>query len=139
MTLFYRLAADTVVLVHMTYVLTVVLGLPAIWIGILCRHKWARNFWWRCGHLSMIAIVVAEAWAGITCPLTTWEYQLRELAEQETYSGSFIANLVHDYLFYKAPKWVFTMAYSLFGLLVLISFLVAPPHWPRPRKPVTTT
>ncbi len=139
MIFFYRLAADAVVVVHICYVLTVVLGLPAIWIGILWRQKWARNFWWRCGHLSMIAIVVAEAWAGITCPLTDWEDQLRELAGQETNSGSFIGNLVHEWLFYDAPKWVFVIVYTLFGLLVLISFLVAPPYWPGTRKPVETT
>ena len=86
----------------------------------------------------MIAIVVAEAWAGISCPLTEWEHQLRVLARQETYSGSFMANLVHNVMFYDAPKWVFTMAHTLFGLLVLISFLVAPPHWPGIRKSVET-
>jgi len=127
----YRIAADCIVILHMAYVLTVVLGLPAIWIGILCRHQWARNFWWRCGHLAMILIVVAEAWAGIICPLTTWEHQLRELSQQETYQGSFVGNLVHDWLFYDAPQWVFTACYSVFGLLVLASFIVAPPHWPK--------
>ena len=130
MLIFYRIAADAIVLFHMTYVLTVVLGLPAIWLGILFRHQWARNFWWRFGHLSMILIVVAETWAGITCPLTTWEFRLRELAQQETYQGDFIANLVHDWLFWDAPPWFFSTAYTVFGLLVLISFLVAPPRWP---------
>ena len=131
MPLLYRIAADVIVIVHFAYVLTVVLGLPITWIGILLRHQWARNFWWRCGHLTMILIVVAEAWAGITCPLTTWEYQLRELAQAKTYEGAFIANLVHDYMFYDAPPWVFILTYSVFGSLVLGSFLVAPPNWPR--------
>ena len=138
MPLLYRIAADVVVLLHMTYVLTVVLGLPAIWIGILLKHQWARSFWWRCGHLSMILIVVAETWAGITCPLTIWEHQLRELAKQESYQGDFIANLVHDWLFYEAPTWVFTTAYTVFGLLVLASFIAAPPSWPKSRKPTAT-
>lgn len=130
MLLFYRLAADAIVILHMAYVLAVVLGLPAIWIGIAMKWPWARNFWWRCGHLTMILIVVFEAWAGIMCPLTTWESYLRELAQQQTYTGSFVANLVHEWLFYDLPPWVFTILYSLFGLLVLVSFLVAPPHWP---------
>lgn len=79
----------------------------------------------------MILIVVFEAWAGIMCPLTTWESQLREWAGQQTYSGGFIANLVHEWLFYDLPPAVFTFLYSLFGALVLISFLVAPPQWSR--------
>lgn len=134
MLLFYRIAADCVVLFHMAYVLVVVLGLPAIWIGILFRQKWARNFWWRCGHLAMILIVVGEALAGITCPLTTWETELRFPAGQETYRGAFIANLIHDWLFWDAPPWAFTAIYSIFGLLVLISFIIAPPHWPRSTR-----
>lgn len=130
MTLMYRLAADVVVIVHMAYVLVVVLGLPAIWLGILRRHRWVRNFWLRVGHLTMIVIVVGEAWAGITCPLTTWERQLRSLAGQQAYRGAFLANLVHDLLFYHAEPWVFTTIYTVFGMLVVGSFLLAPPRWP---------
>lgn len=136
MPLFYRFAADAIVVIHMAYVLTVVLGLPAIWIGILLKQKWARNFWWRCGHLTMILIVVAETWAGITCPLSTWEWKLRELAQQSSYEGDFIANKIHEWLFYDFPTWVFTTAYTVFGLLVLTSFIVAPPHWPKREKPL---
>lgn len=134
MTLFYRMAADGVVVAHMAYVLIVVLGLPAIWVGIALRHRWVLQFWLRVGHLTMILIVVGEAWAGITCPLTTWEHWLRELAGQQSYRGAFIANLVHDLLFYEAKPWVFTAMYTAFGLLVVGSFLLAPPNWPS-RKP----
>ena len=134
MTLFYRLTADAVVLFHMAYAMTVALGLPVIWVGILFRRPWARNVWWRCGHLTMILVVVAETWAGIQCPLTTWEQQLRKLAQQETYSGDFIANLVHDWLFYNFSPAVFKTIYSVFGLLVFLSFVFAPPHWPQTQK-----
>jgi hypothetical protein len=137
MSLFYRIIADCIVLFHMTYVLIVVLGLPATWIGILLKHQWARNFWWRSVHLAMILIVVAETWAGITCPLTTWEWHLRQMADQQTYQGDFIANKVHDWLFYDFPTWVFTAAYSAFGVLVVASFIVAPPFWPNHRKPAS--
>jgi hypothetical protein len=131
MALFYRLAADLTVIVHMAYVLAVVLGLPAIWIGILLKHRWVRNPWLRCGHLAMILIVVGEAWAGITCPLTIWERQLREAGGDESYRGAFIANLVHNLLFYDFEPWVFTLLYTCFGVLVVTSFLIAPPHWRR--------
>lgn len=137
MALFYRIAADIVVILHMTYVLVVVLGLPAIWLGILRRHQWVRHFGWRVGHLSMILIVVGEAWAGITCPLTTWEHQLREWAGQESYQGAFLANLIHDLLFYDAEPWMFTVIYTVFGLLVVGSFVLAPPRWPGRTVPMT--
>jgi uncharacterized protein DUF2784 len=141
MSLFYRIAADLVVVFHMVYVLIVVLGLPAIWWGIARKHNWIRNIWLRGGHLAMIVIVVAEAWAGITCPLTIWEQQLRDAAGQQSYRGAFLANLVHDLLFSEAEPWVFTVIYSAFGLLVVGSFVMAPPRWPsrlkRTEKEVT--
>ena len=133
MQLFYRIAADVVVVLHMSYVMVVVFGLVITWIGILLHQSWARNFWWRCGHLTMILIVVGEAWAGIICPLTIWEQRLRELAGQQAYAGSFIGNLVHDWLFYDLPRWVFTALYTAFCSLVLLSFIIAPPTWPRKR------
>lgn len=134
MSLFYRLAADLVVIFHMAYVLIVVLGLPAIWWGIVRKHEWVRNVWLRGGHLAMIVIVVGEAWAGITCPLTTWEQQLRDAAGQQAYRGAFLANLVHDFLFYDAEPWVFAVAYTAFGLMVVGSFVLAPPSWAKQTK-----
>ena len=126
---FYGLLADLIVVFHLAYVMVVVLGLPAFWIGIFLRKPWARNIWLRCGHLTMILIVVFEAWAGITCPLTDWEYELRLLAHQNPEEGAFVAKLVHRCLFFELPKWTFIAGYTTFGLLVLISFLVAPPRW----------
>jgi len=134
MSLFYRLAADLVVVCHMAYVLIVVLGLPAIWWGIARKHEWVRNILLRGGHLARIVIVVGEAWVGITCPLTIWEQQLREAAGQQAYRGAFLANLVHDLLFYDAEPWVFAVAYTVFGLLVVGSFVLAPPRWSKRLK-----
>jgi hypothetical protein len=76
----------------------------------------------------MILIVVLEAWLGITCPFTTWEKELRRLAGQTTYQGDFLANFVHETLFFDAPAWVFTVCYTSFGLLILATFLLAPPR-----------
>jgi hypothetical protein len=118
----------------MAYVLFVIVGFLLTLAGCVFRWQWIRNPWFRGVHLAMILVVVAEAWLGITCPLTTWEHQLRELAGEESYDGAFIANLVHDWLFYEAPTWVFTLIYSLFGLGVLLTFFFAPPKWRRDRS-----
>ena len=131
MSLLYRLAADVVVVLHMVYVLIVVLGLPAICWGTVRKQVWVRNAWLRGGHLAMILVVVGEAWAGITCPLTVWEHQLRDAAGQQSDQGAFVANLVHDLLFYDAEPWVFTLLYTVFGLLVAATFVMAPPRWRR--------
>ncbi len=55
----------------------------------------------------MIGIVVAEALAGIPCPLTVWERQLRKAAGQVAYPGDFIGYWTHRLLFYRAEPWVF--------------------------------
>lgn len=104
MELVYRLAADLVVAFHATYVLFVVVGFLLILIGILLKWSWIRNLWFRLAHLAAILIVVAEAWLGITCPLTTWEKALRAEAGQSTYRGDFVANLIHELLFFDARR-----------------------------------
>jgi hypothetical protein len=124
----YRIFADIVVVLHAAYVLFVILGLLAVLAGWLLKWRWIRNVWFRGIHLAMILIVVVEAWFGITCPFTTWEKELRRLAGQASYQGDFLANFVHEMLFFDAPPWVFTVCYTAFGLLILASFLLAPPR-----------
>jgi hypothetical protein len=130
----YSLLADLTVIIHLAYATSVVLGLLAIFLGILCGWQWVRNFWFRVVHLAMIGVVAAEVVCGITCPLTEWENALRERAGEATYSGSFLGRLAHDLLFFEAPAWAFSVAYVLFFLAVLATFVLAPPRWPRRRS-----
>jgi hypothetical protein len=122
------LLADLIVVAHAAYVSFVVLGLVAILAGIAFRWQWIRNPWFRWIHITMIGIVVAEALAGIPCPLTVWERELREGAGQVAYAGDFIGYWTHRLLFYRAEPWVFTLVYTAFGLAVLVAFIVAPPR-----------
>ena len=133
MQLFYRLAADAVVIFHFSIVAFIIFGLLLTLIGCVRRWAWVRNVWFRGLHLLGILIIVGESWIGFTCPFTTWEKQLRALAGEETYQGDFLANCVHDMLFYTGPPWVFTLCYSLFGLAVALTFIFAPPR----LKPTT--
>src|SRR5262249_31586971 len=123
-----RVLADVIVIFHVCYVAFVVLGLVAILAGIVFRWGWVRNPWFRGIHLLMIGIVVGESLAGIPCPLTVWEKQLRVNAGQATYPGDFLGYWAHQVLFYRAEPWVFTVIYSLFGLAVVAAFVVAPPR-----------
>lgn len=122
----YRFAADAIVVLHVAYVLFVMLGLLATLIGRLLRWQWVHNAWFRIPHLTAIAIVVVEAWCGIVCPLTTIEADLREKAGDAHYQGDFIGHWAHECLFIDAAHWVFTVAYSLFGLVVLASVWLVP-------------
>jgi len=125
----YRFLADVTVFIHFAYVAFVILGLIVTLLGWGLKWGWIRNRWFRGIHLAMILVVVLESWAGIICPLTTWEHQLRSAAGQEQYQGDFIANWVHELLFFQAQPWVFTVCYSLFGGLVLMTLYFVPPRW----------
>jgi len=131
MPLLYRIAADLVLVLHAAYVLFVVLGLVLILVGIWRKWEWIRNFWFRVVHLGMIGVVVAESWIGMVCPLTTLENWLRREGGEQGYQGDFIANWVHDLLFFELPAWVFAVGYTLFGAAVLATFFSAPPRWPK--------
>ncbi len=72
-----RMLADLIVVFHASYVSFVVLGLVAILVGAALHWRWVRNFWFRIAHLAAIGVVVLESLAGIPCPLTVWESQLR--------------------------------------------------------------
>lgn len=122
------LLADAVLVLHAAVVLFVVAGLALIILGNLRGWSWVNHVHFRLLHLLAIALVLAEAWLGIPCPLTTLEMWLRTQAGAATYSGGFIAHWLHRLLFYDLPPWVFVLAYSLFALLVAASWLWFPPR-----------
>jgi hypothetical protein len=124
-----RLLADVVLYVHFAYVGVVLFGLLAVLVGYLLNWDWVRNRWFRGLHLAMILIVVLEAWCGIECPLTSWENALRERTGQATHERAFVAELVHDLMFYEAEPWVFTVGYTLFAAAVVGTLFLVPPRW----------
>lgn len=124
----YLLAADAMLLLHVLFVAFVVLGLLLVFVGKARQWSWIRNPWFRLTHLVAIAVVVAQAWLGIICPLTTFEMALRARAGEATYSGFFISHWLEAILYYRAPPWVFVALYTAFGAAVLASWI-----WVRPR------
>lgn len=128
----YQQLADAVLVLHAAVVAFVVGGLVLVVIGNLRNWRWVNALWFRLAHLGAIAVVVAEAWQGVVCPLTTLEMWLRAKAGATTYSGSFIEYWLQRVLYYEAPSWVFALGYSLFGLLVLAAWRYFPPTCKHP-------
>ena len=132
----YSILADFVLMLHVAVVVFVVGGLVLVVVGNIrgCWH-WVNALWFRLLHLAAIAVVVAQTWLGITCPLTTLESWLRLQAGQSSYNTGFIEHWFGQLLFYNAPSWAFTLVYSVFGLLVAASWWTFPPgrskHPPR--------
>ena len=125
---FYQLIADMVLLLHVVFVAFVVVALLLIVVGGYRQWPWVRNRWFRFIHLSCIAIVVVQSWVGLICPLTTFEMWLRGRAGGVQYDVSFIQYWLEHFLYYSAAEWVFVTVYTVFGLLVVVSWVFFPPE-----------
>jgi len=130
----YQFLADAVLALHVGVVLFVVGGLFAILAGNRWHWPWVNRLWFRLAHLAAIAIVVVQAWLGRLCPLTTLESWLRVQAGAAAYGQSFIEHWLQKILYYEAPPWVFTVAYTAFGALVLLAWWRYPPQRGPDRK-----
>ena len=120
----YSLLADTILVIHLSFVVFVVFGFMLILLGLLARWSWIHNRKFRITHLTAIGYVVLQAWFGQLCPLTVWENDLRGRAGQSGYTETFIEHWLHELLFYQAEPWIFTTIYTGFGaLVVLVWFL----------------
>lgn len=121
------IVADAILVIHVAFVIFVICGLFAIYVGYFLKWSWIRNFWFRISHLAAIGIVVLQSWLDAICPLTIWEMSLRKEAGDSAYSGSFIQHWLHSILYYSAPEWVFVLSYTGFGCLVLVSWFIIKP------------
>ena len=122
------LAADVILLLHVLFVIFVVLGMVLIFIGKIRSWSWVLNPWFRLTHLAAIAVVVAQSWLGLICPLTTIEMALRSRAGDNVYSDSFISHWLESILYYQLQPWVFVVCYTTFAAVVVASWF-----WIRPR------
>lgn len=124
----YGLFADAVLFAHFGVVVFVVGGLVAIALGGPRGWHWVYGWWFRLAHLAAIGVVAAQAWLGAACPLTTLESWLRAQTGASPYHKSFIEVWGQRLLFYEAPFWVFAVAYTGFGLLVVVAWRRFPPR-----------
>ena len=124
----YRLLADAVLLLHFSVVVFVVGGLVLVLLGNVRRWAWVNWLPFRVAHLVAIGVVAVQAWLGAVCPLTTLESWLRAQGGEAGYSEGFIEHWLHRMLFFEAPLWIFTLAYTVFGLLVVAAWFLCPPR-----------
>jgi Protein of Unknown function (DUF2784) len=134
----YLLLVDGVAVLHAAYIAFVTIGFALIAAGIAMRWEWVRAFWFRVAHLGAIAFVCTESLMGTACPLTTLEGQLSAMSGEASQSRDFIGYWIDRLIYYDFPPWVFVVAYAMFGILVMIVFILAPPQClaiaPPPRQ-----
>lgn len=131
----YALTADVILIVHLAFILFVLGGQFLVITGYFRKWRWVRNRAFRVCHILAIGIVTVLAWADRLCPLTVWESTLRNAAGEQPYKESFMAHWVGRMVYYDAPQWVFIALYSLFGLLVILTWMWVRPEPGRSDKP----
>ncbi len=125
----YAFFADLLVLFHFFYVTFAVGGELIILAGAFLKLGMVRNFAFRIAHLVAVVFVALESLVDVLCPLTEWEYNLRELAGQRVEREiSFLGRLLRMIIFYDFPSWAFTLMYVGFGVLVILTFILIPPR-----------
>lgn len=118
--------ADLILFTHAAFVAFVVLAVPVILIGAWRKWAWVHSPGFRLTHCAAILYVLVNTWLGEMCPLTIWENNLRYQAGEPSMGDSFIAYWISELLFYDLPTWAFTIAYTLFALLIVALFWIVP-------------
>ncbi|MDP6524919.1 MAG: DUF2784 domain-containing protein [Kiritimatiellia bacterium] len=125
----HSLTADGILVAHFLFIAFVLGGQGCIVVGYFRNWHWIRSFLFRVCHILAIAVVIAQTWADKLCPLTTWENALRKTAGEPTYTETFVQHWLGRLIYYDAPAWVFTLVYSIFGAVVLLSWI-----WIKPER-----
>jgi len=105
--MWYRLFADSVLIVHLAFIVFVALG------GLLVLH-WPRLAWL---HLPAIAWGAWIEFSGWICPLTPLEIGLRARGGEATYAGGFIEHYITRLIY---PDGLDRRHQIVLGALVLV-------------------
>jgi hypothetical protein len=121
------LLADVVLLVHVGYAAFVIGGLLVVPLGSRLTWRWVRAPSFRIAHVLCTALIAVEALIGMVCPLTWLEHVLLVAGGAAGYDRSFIGHLLSWLLYYEAPTWMFTVAYTVLALTVVLLYHYVPP------------
>ncbi|MCV9920497.1 MULTISPECIES: DUF2784 domain-containing protein [Pseudomonas] len=103
----YRLSADTLVLLHLAFILLVLFG------GLLVL-KWRAALLL---HLPAVAWGLAVECLHLECPLTDWENRMRAAAGDAGYQGGFIEHYIWPLIY---PAGLTPQIQIGLGLIVLL-------------------
>ena len=109
--MFYKLAADAVVLLHLGFVLFVVTG------GLLVfRWRWMALL-----HLPAVIWAVLLEFNGWLCPLTPLELSLRAAGGQAGYGGGFVEHYILPALYPAELDTTLQIAMGSFVIVINIA------------------
>jgi hypothetical protein len=123
--------ADTIFLVHFAWAVWMVVGIALSFAGFFYPRVWDwRAF--RIAHLVGILFTASTPlWGEGFCPLTEWEWQLRQaLGTAQDQPRSFILRLLHDLLYWDVDPLVLSLVTGAAALATVVIFILRPP-WGR--------
>jgi hypothetical protein len=111
MRMIYKLAADALALLHLSFILFVLFG------GLLLL-KWPKLAW---VHIPATVWGVLIELAGWYCPLTKWENEMLRRAGETGYSGGFVAHYIFRAIYPAGLTRGLEIAIGVFVLVVNLS------------------
>lgn len=132
-------AADAVLLLHLAAAGFIVLVPPLALLGQGRGWSFVHSPWLRLPHLGVAALVLAGDLAGRLCPLTEWEWSLRQAAlgrglPRQSWTAEWAGRLLYADL----PDWAFTALYAAILGLTLLTAWAAPVRF-RPGRSRTAS
>lgn len=117
MGLFYKIAADVVVVIHFVWILFLIGG---AFIGR--RVRWVM--WTHLAALGYSVLLQAFSWV---CPLTYLEFWLWNRTPAGSYSGSFIAHYLEKLIYMEVPRGlVFALTVAVIVISAVVYYRAAP-------------
>jgi amino acid transporter len=135
----YKIMADGIIILHFLWIIFMLAGFVLTVYGVICLYvvrrsaeRWNRFFdrWvFRTIHLCGMLLVACLPLLGEYCPLTLWEYALRDRYDPQTaYTGLFIANWLEKLIYPSVHPLVIIIPTVAITLFTLIVYLLRPPQ-----------
>ena len=110
--MFFRLAADLILTIHLGFIAFVVLG------GLLVlRYRWIAYV-----HVPAAVWGAFVEISGRICPLTTWENSLRRSAGESGYAESFLENYVVPIIY--PAGLTRSVQFAIAGLVIVATVVI---------------
>ena len=118
-----RLFADIILIIHFLIVIFIAFGFFLIPIGYKLNWVWVQNLKLRICHCGMMIFVTLETLLGITCPLTIFENNLRNI----NHSKSFISYWIDQIIYWNLPSQFFMILYCCTLVWTFLLWKLFPP------------
>jgi len=134
----HTLVADCLLVIHFVWALWMITGVALAVAG----YRWPRLWRWRTFRITHLLGLLGTAsvpiWANGICPLTSWEWNLRNLSAPGGHAPTepFLIHWIRSILFIDVPPIVLSIVVAFCAIATLTIFILHPPGRRKQRVPV---